>query len=271
MKHLTIDHLRKAAEIAGEKLLAHFQEAIVVREKGSHQDLVTVADVESQNIIQRELLGTMKSLGFAEGETGFIGEESLHSVAEHVFIIDPLDGTTNFASGIEYFCISIAYAHREEIIAGVVYEPVRKQCFMAEKGKGVFADEYGSLRRLEVPHWTMNESIFVPHFASGHSAYQEQFELYARIYPHIRGLRSFGSITLDLCYYLEGTCNIVVDGRCFLWDLAAIALMIEEAGGLLMDWEGNRVVFDFHNPAQEYRIIACHPSQKEELLKLLGG
>jgi myo-inositol-1(or 4)-monophosphatase len=258
--------LQKAAKQAGQVLLDYFEKELSYQEKKSQHDIVTEADLASQEIIHKLLLEEMINRGFNKEEIGFIGEEGLNiESSKHLFIIDPVDGTTNFASGVGYFAVSIAYGLNGEIRAGVVYSPVDGLLYLAEKGKGAWRIKENQKIQLHAKQIPLKQSILNGHFNSPFE--QKQFEIYAKMYPQVRGFRSMGCLTLDLCHFLDNVFGVVVNGGCSIWDIAAVDLMIKEAGGSLVDWTGKEIKLDLKDPKRVYQPIATHPNLFSEVLK----
>src|SRR3990167_1043046 len=120
-----INILKSAATEAGTILLNYYKKNLTLNYKTSHKDFYTIADVESQKIIKEVITKLLVKKGIKETEIGFIGEENLSvgKNAKHLFVIDPIDGTTNFASGFDFFAISIAYFHEGTLTTGLIYRP----------------------------------------------------------------------------------------------------------------------------------------------------
>lgn len=131
--------LEKAARGAGGIVLSYFHKESHITRKTSHQNLVTEADTSSQAFIKKMITEAMIQRGISGNEIGFIGEENLETKGtKHTFIIDPLDGTNNFASGLDYFSISIAHVEDGAVKDGVIYWPSRDILYYAVAGKGAF-------------------------------------------------------------------------------------------------------------------------------------
>ena len=146
-----LDILKKAALEAGEIQKKYFRSAeLDVTHKTDHQNIVTKADKESQDIIEKTILFEMEKIGIDASDVGFIGEEDLTSDGRHLFIIDPIDGTSSFASGIDYFCCAIAYAKDGELLAGCINRPITGDMYCAEKGKGATVTINGTASPLEI-------------------------------------------------------------------------------------------------------------------------
>lgn len=255
--------MEEAAKKAGLIILDYFNKTYTRSFKydsSNYESLVTEADYNSQHTIKEYLTEALIKIGISEKEIGFIGEESLNRAGLHKFIIDPLDGTTNFAFGIPYFCISIAYMFNNQTQSGLIYNPIEETVYFAEKGKGAYRKTKSQKDNLSIIFKEPKDSIIAAHYNS--QALQQLFNFYEKIVPISAGLRTMGSIALDLCYFTENKFQIVVNGGCYVWDIAAAKLIIEESGGILVDWNGKSINFDFENPKKYYRIFASHPKNK---------
>lgn len=269
-----IDILEKAAGEAGETLLSYFRKELIPSEKkASHQNLVTKADLASQDIIKRRLMELSKNAGIDPAEIGFIGEENLASPGRHKFIIDPLDGTNNFASGHDYFCISIGYFHDGVHEAALIYQPVTGTYFSAEKGKGAWKTQSGQREKMKIVYTQLKDSLLLSYMSSREETRQEWLPVITRLHSASRGLRILGSLALDAMHFSDrvNNINIVVNAHAYLWDIAAAKLIVEEAGGSFTDWEGKPVALDLNDPAGGYQVLICHPRNLGQLVSLIEG
>jgi myo-inositol-1(or 4)-monophosphatase len=226
----TIVALRAALQ-AGELLKRGFGTTFQVGSKSNKNDLVTEYDRTSEASIMETILTAFPS-------HGFMGEEGgKKKSGEVMWIVDPLDGTSNFASNVPIFSISIAAAVGPEVVCGVVFQPMTQELFMAEKGKGSFLN--GKL--LKVRTTTALESAFL---ATGFpSNVQENplscietFTRLARLGPQIRRL---GSAAIDLSYVAAGRFDGYWEASLQPWDFAAGKLILEEAGGKITQYDGS--------------------------------
>jgi myo-inositol-1(or 4)-monophosphatase len=263
----------QAAEKSATLIRANFRQSHAFEDKASHQDIVTQTDLQSQQSLKDILTQGMIALKYAESEIGFVAEESQQdNLQTHNFIIDPLDGTSNFASGIPHACISVGYAENEEIKIGVVLDPFSETLFWGEKNQGSFLkSKLLGEKTLKLQAKPVQEWMIAAHFNSKDSSVAaKQFEQYKQLYPHIRGLRNIGSLTLDLCWQADNIFDVVLNQGCYFWDLAAASVILREAGGELFDLSGSPLQFDWQNSKQPYAFMSCHPENKakfEELSK----
>jgi myo-inositol-1(or 4)-monophosphatase len=218
----------KTARKAGKGLLKDFAEVeqLQVSSKGPG-DFVSKADRTAERVIREALLEARPSYGFVGEEDGVIeGEDPTRR-----WIVDPLDGTTNFLHGLPHWAVSIALEHKGQIVAGVVYDPVKDEIFFAEKGLGAFMNE----SRLRVSGRTkMIESLFatgVPF--GGRSTLPATLQDLARLMPECAGVRRMGSAALDLCYVAAGRLDGYWERGLKSWDIAAGMLIVAEAGGFV--------------------------------------
>jgi myo-inositol-1(or 4)-monophosphatase len=197
---------------------------------------------------------------------GFLGEEGLDEKGTYTFIIDPLDGTTNFISGLAYFSVSIACLKNEEILCGVTYNPVTDTMYSAEKGKGATKTQAGittPLQLVEAPLKMSNVNIY---FSSNTEVRQKLFKIIEALFSEMRALRVWGSGTLELAQLAENLTNIVIYGKCGAWDVAVAKLLLQEAGGSLTDWQGVPLKLDLLDHDKTYQVLACHPAHVETLV-----
>jgi myo-inositol-1(or 4)-monophosphatase len=196
-------------------------------------DFVTRTDRRVEAMLAEDLRKARPGYGFLMEETG----ASDGSDGEHRWIVDPIDGTTNFIHGIPHFAISIALERKGEIVAGLVYNPVVDEMFTAERGRGAYLNER---RRLRVAaRRSLAEAIIacgIPHHGRGdHQRFRAEL---ASIQAAAAGLRRFGAASLDLCWVAAGRVDGYWERGLAPWDIAAGGLIVREAGGLVGDCDG---------------------------------
>ena len=218
----------KAARLAGRSLVKDFREVenLQVSSKAAG-DFVSRADIAAEAIIRKELTN-------ARPTYGWVGEESGEAVGEDPtrrWIVDPLDGTTNFLNGLPHWAVSIALEHRKKIVAGVVYDPAKDEMFIAEKGSGARLNDV----RIRVSdRKNMNESIYatgVP-FA-GNSFLSKTLKDIDVLLPVSAGLRQWGAAALDLTYVAAGRYDGFWERNLQIWDIAAGLIIAREAGAIV--------------------------------------
>lgn len=261
-----IDILKSVAGEAGVTLLKYYRKNLTLNYKTSHKDFYTIADIESQKLIKKNLTAALVKKGVKESDIGFIGEENLFEGTnkKHLFVVDPLDGTSNFASGFDFFSVSIGYFLDGQLTAGVVYRPTSRDFYYAQKGQGA----YKNGQRLKVLYKPLKQCLLDGTISSRPHRYLLLFKIYQRIFPYVSGFRSLASITVAAALLTENVLNVLANGHIFIWDLAAVKLIIEEAGGAMFDFKGQPISLDFNDPKKPYEeIIICHPKLKDEILK----
>ncbi|KZY03024.1 MULTISPECIES: inositol monophosphatase family protein [unclassified Sulfitobacter] len=218
----------KAARKAGRSLVKDFREVenLQVSVKGAG-DFVSRADLNAEKVLKTELMGARPTYGWLAEEGG---EEEGQDPTRR-WIVDPLDGTTNFLHGLPHWAISIALEHKGQIVAGVVFDPAKDEMFFAEKGAGAWMNE----SRLRVSgRQKMIESIFATGLPfGGRSDLPETLKDLGRLLPVCAGVRRWGSAALDLAYVAAGRYDGFWERRLQPWDLAAGMVIVKEAGGLV--------------------------------------
>jgi myo-inositol-1(or 4)-monophosphatase len=218
----------KAARKAGRSLVKDFREVenLQVSSKGPG-DFVSRADREAERIVKEELLGGRPTYGWLGEETG----TAQGADPTRRWIVDPLDGTTNFLHGLPHWAISIALEHKGEIVAGVVFDAAKDEMFVAEKGTGAWLND----SRLRVSGRTrMIEGIFatgVPF--GGRPELPATLQDIARLMPVSAGLRRWGAAALDLAYVAAGRFDGYWERGIHAWDIAAGIILVREAGGFV--------------------------------------
>jgi len=249
----------KAAYRAGKGLKRDLGEVehLQVSVKGP-RNFVSAADRRAEETLRAELLK-------ARPDYGFLGEEGgAHAGTDKTqrWIVDPLDGTTNFLHGIPHFAVSIALERSGSIVAGVVYNPANDELFVAERGKGAYFND----RRIRVAaRRNLAEAVVacgLPHYGRGGDLALARAEI-AAAQQHFAGLRRYGAATLDLAWVAAGRLDAYWERDLSPWDLAAGSLLVREAGGFVSDCDGGDAIF------QKGEIVAGNDTMHRELLRLL--
>lgn len=230
------DHLDvcEAAARAGGRVLGEWRGRFGVSKK-SHRDLVTEADFAAQREIRRIVLGEFPG-------HGFIGEEALPEAAPAPpgadglrWIVDPLDGTSNYVHGFPAYCVSVALARGDEILVGAIYDPVRDECFTARAGGGA------TLNGRPIRAAATTEAIealvavsFPPHVSVDSHAVAD----FLAVVPHVHSVRRTGSTAINLAYLACGRLDAFWVRRIASWDVAAGLLLVAEAGGAVGPFAG---------------------------------
>ena len=218
----------KAARKAGRSLSTDYREVenLQVSMKGAG-DFVSKADIAAEEILREELRT-------ARPTYGWLAEESSEEEGEDPtrrWIVDPLDGTTNFLHGLPHWAVSIALEHKGQIVAGVIYDPTKDEMFFAEKGQGAWMND----SRLRVSGRNrMIAALFATGLPIGGRAdLPATLQELARVLPTCAGVRRFGAAALDLAYVAAGRYDGYWERRLNAWDIAAGLLIVREAGGLI--------------------------------------
>lgn len=225
---------KQAAAAGGEVIARYFRQGVEIRSKG-RSDLVTDADVESEKAI-------VEAIRQSFPDHQFLGEETHHgdSGAEHLWIIDPLDGTTNFAHGIPHFAISVAYYRAGKPQVGVVFNPFRDEWFTAAAGQGAFADgeRVGVSQSQSLSEVLVGVGFYYDRGAMMQSTLAAIGKLFGE---HIHGIRRMGTASLDLCQVGCGLFGAFFEYELSPWDFAAGRLFVEEAGGRVTTARGEQL------------------------------
>ncbi|MBR9766304.1 MAG: inositol monophosphatase [Rhodobacteraceae bacterium] len=220
--------MMKAARKAGRSLVKDFREVenLQVSVKGAG-DFVSRADIAAEAILKEELMGARPNYGWLAEEGG---EEEGEDPTRR-WIVDPLDGTTNFLHGMPHWAISIALEHKGQIVAGVIYDAAKDEMFMAEKGEGAWMND---MRIRCSGRMRMIEAVFatgVPFATSRHLP--ATLQDLARLMPACAGVRRWGAASLDLAYVAAGRYDGYWERGLKPWDLAAGLVILREAGGFV--------------------------------------
>lgn len=233
-------------------------ENLQVSRKGP-ADFVSAADHRAEEVIRAELAKARPGYGFLMEESG----ESAGSDPQHRWIVDPLDGTTNFLHGIPQFAISIALERQGKLHAAVVYHPLADELFTAERGGGAFLND----RRLRVAaRQNLADSVIATGMPfKGHGDSARYMQELAGLIPQVAGIRRFGAAALDLAWVAAGRFDGFWERALSPWDVAAGILLVREAGGFVTDLAGREAMLETGD------IVAGNESVHRQLLAHLGG
>ncbi|HMN51398.1 MAG TPA: inositol monophosphatase family protein [Xanthobacteraceae bacterium] len=247
-----------AARKAGRALVRDFNEVehLQVSVKGPG-NFVSAADKRAEQIIFNELSKARPDFGFVMEESGEVKGKD----ASHTFIIDPLDGTTNFLHGIPLFAVSIGLVKDGVPVAGVIYNPIMDELYAAERGKGAFFND----RRIRVAaRRTLADSVItcgIPHQGRGDLArFRREIE---RMQPEVAGLRRTGAASIDLAWVASGRFDGFWERDLSPWDMAAGIVILQEAGGFVTDLDGGPDMLT------KGHIVIANPDLQPQILKLL--
>jgi myo-inositol-1(or 4)-monophosphatase len=243
------------AKETGALLRVQLEQKLTYSLKSSHQDLVTDADRAAEELI----ISTIKN---KYPEHGILSEEraEIRSKSPFRWVIDPIDGTSNFAHGIPFFCTSIALEEDGKLVAGAIYEPLRDELFSVALGGGAWLN--GQRLTASSPDQVKKAILAVgyPYDFSLLDEYVSQMKIFL---PVAQGLRRLGSAALCLAYIAAGRLDGYVDLNLNRWDLAAGVLLLTEAGGHVTGFQGNELELDTR------AIVASNGKIHHEMLKML--
>lgn len=224
-----INIMMKAARKAGRSLVKDFREVenLQVSMKAAG-DFVSRADIRAEEILKEALLEARPNYGWCAEEGGEIAGKD----PTRRWIVDPLDGTTNFLHGLPHWAISIALEHKGEVVAGVIFDAAKDEMFYAEKGEGAWLNDSNRLRVSNRNR--MIESVFATGLPFGGRAdLPETLKDLARLLPATAGVRRWGSAALDMAYVAAGRYEGFWERKLNPWDLAAGVIIVKEAGGFV--------------------------------------
>jgi myo-inositol-1(or 4)-monophosphatase len=247
-----------AARIGGQ-VLRDWQGKFKVQAKAP-SDLVTEADLASQKAIEKTVLDAFPDHQFVGEEQSDAGLNA--STSDYRWIVDPLDGTTNYVHGFPFYCVSVALTYQGKSIAGTIYDPTRDECFSAALGGGATLNG----EPIATSGTTqLNESLLVASFPAEVDRTMREVELFLRMLDRGRTIRRNGATALNLCYIGCGRLDGYWGTTAKSWDVAAGLLIASEAGATVTNVEGNE--FDLERP--EF-LIAASPELHAEMLPLLN-
>lgn len=232
------------------------------RQEKQGAGFVTEADLASENFLIAELSSLEPGVAFFAEENGYANPTS----SDYCWVIDPLDGTTNFSYGIPHFCISVALTHHDRPVMGWVYQPLLDELFVAERGKGAFFNgmpmKVSSTKDLEAAFL-----LFCTPYGKNERALK-LFEKVLLLSQRAYSMRLLGAAALDQAYTAHGRLDGMFFEQLSWWDVAAGSLIVEEAGGKVSDYAGNALTPEFSS------LVAGNPWIHEALveqLKVLGN
>lgn len=259
--------MERAARKAGGRLRRDFGEVehLQVSHKGP-ADFVSKADMRAERTLYDELLAARPGWGFVMEEAGVIeGEEGMPR-----WIVDPLDGTSNFLHGIPHFAISIAVQEPRldgkgwgDVTAAVIYQPITDETYWAEKSRGAWLHD----GRLRVSgRRRLSEALIATGIPfQGHGDFSEWSRIFGAIGPEVAGIRRFGAASLDMAWVAAGRFDGFWESGLNDWDTAAGCLLVREAGGFVSDFRGRS------NPIHSAQVLAANDVLHSKLHKLLAN
>lgn len=226
--------------------------------QGTRTNLVTEVDRRAEAAIIEALSQAFPDHRILAEEGG----EGSQQASPYQWVVDPLDGTTNFAHGFPAFCVSIALEVEGRIVLGVVYDPLRQELFEAEAGHGAFLN--GEQLRVS-PTATLDTSLLVTGFAYDQEGRRSNLEHFSRLVLQAQGIRRTGSAAMDLCYVASGRIDGFWEMKLCPWDVAAGSLIVTEAGGLITDFAGR--AFSIYG----HETLASNSLIHQAMIEVLAG
>ncbi len=250
--------LIEAIHAGAKEIKRFFDGKFTIGHKEGINNLVTQADFASEKAI-------MDVIRKAFPNDGIVSEESpeIKTESEYKWIIDPIDGTINFANGIPLCCVSIGIEHKDEMYMGAVYNPLMNEFFFAEKGKGAYLNDkpIRVTKRDEVIHSCLVTGFPYTYIHDSNGPLQ----VFARLITRGIPVRRLGSAAIDLCWVAAGRFDGFYEHQLHAWDSAAGFLIVEEAGGKVTNMRGEK-----YSP-YEFGIVATNGLIHEELLRYVDG
>ena len=250
------DFAVKIAKKAGKILLNYYQTNIEINYKrGDRRNLVTEVDMMSEKLIVDSIKKKFPTHCFLAEESGDCGIKP----SDYKWVIDPLDGTTNYAHGYNFYAVSIALMYKNEVLVGVIYAPMLKELFHAGKGMGAFLNK----KKICVSKAATLESSLL---STGFNPNQNglNIPIFTKILPKAQGIRRAGSAALDMAYTAAGRLDGYWEIAIYPWDVAAGVILVEEAGGRVTNLEGGKADLAGVEPIT---ILASNGKIHEEMVK----
>jgi myo-inositol-1(or 4)-monophosphatase len=223
---------------AGGRVVQDWAGRFEVRKKGP-ADLVTQADLASQQVVRETVLGAFP-------DHCLLGEESdpsqpVSERAEFRWIVDPLDGTTNYVHGVPHYCVSLALERNGRLLVGAIYDPVLDECFTAAEGEGAYMNG----RPIRVSNVSsLAEALAAVGFPPNVQPDAPDLRMFQEMLPRCQAVRRTGSSALNLCYVAAGRYDLYWSYATRIWDVAAGVLIVREAGGCVTSPEGGEFVLE---------------------------
>jgi myo-inositol-1(or 4)-monophosphatase len=263
-----LDIAVETAEAAGALLKEGLRGQKSIDRKSSAIDLVTEYDRAADALILERLQNHFPDHDFVAEESGNSNHSSDNGKIPYTWYIDPLDGTNNFAHGLPVFCVSIALYEGTRPLIGVVYDPMRQECFSAVQGQGAFLTTAEGVYRLQV---SPTDSLLGSLLATGfpydrHTSELDNVAQMRAFLKRVQGVRRAGAAALDLAYVAAGRLDGYWEFKLRSWDLAAGVLLVEEAGGRVTGPDGRTLIV-----GDMLTLVASNGLIQEEMLAVLAA
>ncbi len=253
-----IQNVINIAKEAGEIVREGFGKKLKIEYKSNETNLVTEIDKASEKFITDFIKKTYPTHDILAEESG-----EMKSGSEYLWVVDPLDGTTNFAHGLPIFSVSIGLQKKGKTILGVVYDVMQDITYFAEEGNGAYANS----ERLKVSlNDKINHSVLVTGFPYNISENPEKtLEIFSALTRKARAIRRLGSAAIDMCYVAKGVFDAFWEVYLHPWDICAGILIVEEAGGIITDFHGKKI--DIYAK----RILASNEKMHPHLMDIINS
>ena len=247
---------QEAAGLAGQIIVDRFNTTMDIRFKG-RADIVTDVDLAAEMAVLELLRGEFP-------EFGVLAEESapIDSDAGYTWVVDPLDGTRNYANGIPHFCTVVALAKSADIVLGITYDPIRKESFVAEFGKGATLNG-AAISVTDAQEVSQAAICFDLGYVDEKAGLA--LDMIRSLWPNVGSLRLMGSSALGIAYAAAGRVDMYFHHALSPWDIASGILLVREAGGIVVDRQGNTA--NLHTPS----ILAANATLIDSFLKTTEG
>ncbi|MDR2643852.1 MAG: inositol monophosphatase [Planctomycetaceae bacterium] len=227
----------KEASLAAGAVLREKLGAVSVQHKSNRFDLVTEADIAAQKTIEQIISKSFPEHQFV-GEEGNLTKSNNSTTSDFKWIVDPLDGTTNYVHGLPFFCTSIALAKDNEIICGIIYNPITEELFHTEKNQGAFLNN----KQIHTSSCqSLGEALVSVGFPTIVEPESQTINFLLHACPQCQAIRRTGSTALNLAYIAAGRFDAGWALTCHAWDIAAGFLMVKEAGGIITEPNNNSI------------------------------
>ncbi len=245
-----------AVRRAGRLLLENFQKVQRIEIK-TRRDLVLAIDLKAERLIVQEIQRHFPDHNILSEQAGFTDKGS-----PYTWVIDPMDGSVNYYNGVAPFCTSMALVYRQTTILSAIYDPMEKKLYYAERGKGAWVND----RRLRVSrHADIHNTLVMTHLSSRRIARALTLKTFGRLYDYDMRIRLFGSGIAALTYVASGTFDIFYNILTYPWDIVSGALLVEEAGGKVTDFQGRPITL------KSTSIVATNHRFHATILRIVKG
>jgi myo-inositol-1(or 4)-monophosphatase len=263
MKDLT-PFIESVLRESGELIFSHYGSVQKTTQKADPSQIVTEVDIASEKLLISRIQEKFPDHSVIAEESGYTDKKS-----DYTWIIDPIDGTSNFANGLPWFGVMIALLYKADPIAGGIYLPVTDELYTAEKGKGAYRNGGKYVVRKEV---ALKNCLIALHFDPANDKRQSEIikSVFAHLIPRIRNMRTTNSV-VDYAYVTEGKIAGLINFKNKIWDDVAVTIIAQEAGCVVTDHAGNPPDFSFSTESytRDFSFIIAFPEIHRQLLKLV--